>query len=678
MKGGVWRPRLGYSPAPMTVRLLAFLILCLSLGCASTPVRIERADPRDVQREITANVLSTGEISPRSMQVLERLSLRDAYEKQPVATLSVLHGQLATEGDHRRLSTLAELCFHHAERTRDRAYYLLSAVYAYALLFPGPGGETLDASDPRVRLAYDLYNRALTESLTNDRGGIEFRAGRHPLPIGSVEIALQEGETLWAGHQMSDFIAAADYEVKGIRNRYRRPGLGAPIAAALGAAVGPDATPSERFMPGFRVPVTAVLRIEDPRHALKQGRLMTRLELYTPDESATVSIDGHDVPVEFETTSSLANALADSPFWDFELGGFFSGAVRPFREAVTGTDLVDEPSRDEGLLFLAPYRPGLIPLVLVHGTASSPGRWADLVNELENERVIAGRYQIWLFLYNTGNPIGYSGGLLRRALENAVADLDPEGRDPALRQMVVAGHSQGGLLTKLTAIESGDHFWHEFSETPLDELELQPSVRETLRSSTYFEPEPFVKRVIFVCTPHRGSYLAGLSLASFSPAQWVGSLVALPSNLTQVFAELVTNNQGKLLLRNMNRLPTSIDNMTPGNPFIRTLSEISVAPGIAAHSIIAVNGDGPRERGSDGVVAYESAHIDGVESEFVVNSSHSAQGLPETIEEIRRILLVHAAANPPQHSAERSPRYGSGSNEADLMPSDQSWNLIAD
>ncbi len=122
-------------------------------------------------------------------------------------------------------------------------------------------------------------------------------------------------------------------------------------------------------------------------------------------------------------------------------------------------------------------------------------------------------------------------------------------------------------------------------------------------------------------------------------------MVALPSNLTQVFTELVTNNQGKLVLRNMNRLPTSIDNMTPGNPFIQTLSEIPVAPGIAAHSIIAVAGDGPRESGSDGVVRYESAHIEGVESELVVDSTHSAQGLPETIEEIKRILRVHTTLN---------------------------------
>jgi hypothetical protein len=47
------------------------------------------------------------------------------------------------------------------------------------------------------------------------------------------------------------------------------------------------------------------------------------------------------------------------------------------------------------------------------------------------------------------------------------------------------------------------------------------------------------------------------------------------------------------------------------------------------------------------VVRYDSAHVDGVDSELVVRSSHSAQGQPEAIREIRRILLEHAAEAEP-------------------------------
>jgi hypothetical protein len=43
------------------------------------------------------------------------------------------------------------------------------------------------------------------------------------------------------------------------------------------------------------------------------------------------------------------------------------------------------------------------------------------------------------------------------------------------------------------------------------------------------------------------------------------------------------------------------------------------------------------------VVEYTSAHLDGVDSEKVVRSAHSTQSDPETIEEVRRILLLHAA-----------------------------------
>ena len=38
------------------------------------------------------------------------------------------------------------------------------------------------------------------------------------------------------------------------------------------------------------------------------------------------------------------------------------------------------------------------------------------------------------------------------------------GNDPCVRDMVVMGHSQGGLLTKLTVIDSGDAFWKSISE----------------------------------------------------------------------------------------------------------------------------------------------------------------------------------------------------------------------
>jgi hypothetical protein len=85
--------------------------------------------------------------------------------------------------------------------------------------------------------------------------------------------------------------------------------------------------------------------------------------------------------------------------------------------------------------------------------------------------------------------------------------------------------------------------------------------------------------------------------------------------------------------------------MSPGHSFLKAFNDLPIDPSITAHSIIAVLGDGPITGKTDGVVAYESAHIDGVASEKVVRSGHSTQSHPETIEDVPRILREHIGVN---------------------------------
>src|SRR5262249_49328580 len=200
------RPR---RPRPRA-RPLPFVVL-LALACAS-PVGVTREDPTRVHRELTANVLSAGRPSDRTYQVLDRYGLRERFEKEPEAVLAQLHAGLQPTGDHRRLSALAELSFYHGERSHDSRYLLAAAIYAYALLFPGPGGKTLDASDPRVRLAYDLYNRGLTAVASENAG-----KGRRllPLPFGELELEFDPSDLDWAGHRLENFVDAANYAVRG-------------------------------------------------------------------------------------------------------------------------------------------------------------------------------------------------------------------------------------------------------------------------------------------------------------------------------------------------------------------------------------------------------------------------------------------------------------------------------
>jgi pimeloyl-ACP methyl ester carboxylesterase len=329
--------------------------------------------------------------------------------------------------------------------------------------------------------------------------------------------------------------------------------------------------------------------------------------------------------LEFEPTAALAYQLSESTVWQRELWGFFLG------------DLL-QVEKMTNLAALSPYRPGRIPVIFVHGTASSAARWADMFNDLWGDPRIRDNFQAWFFTYDTGNPIAYSAARLRQALRAVVQQFDQEGKDPALHNMVLIGHSQGGLLVKMMAVDTGTKLWDNISSVPLEQLKLSDQSRELLQESLFVEPLPFVRRVIFVCTPHRGSYQAGGRVI-----HWITRFMRLPGDVLNVGTDLLQGNADKVKLATQTGLPTSIHNMTPSNRFIQTLATIPITPGVAAHSIIAVQGDGPVEHGNDGIVEYTSAHIEGVESELVVNSGHSAQSNPRTVEEVRRILLLQAA-----------------------------------
>jgi pimeloyl-ACP methyl ester carboxylesterase len=201
--------------------------------------------------------------------------------------------------------------------------------------------------------------------------------------------------------------------------------------------------------------------------------------------------------------------------------------------------------------------------------------------------------------------------------------------------MVLIGHSQGGLLAKMTAIDSGSRLWDTISQRPLDDLILRDDTREQLRRTLFLQPLPFVRRVIFIATPHRGSYEAGSWIA-----HQVAGFASLPKGFVDVMKDLVTGNPGVVAL-SLAGLPRSINDMTPGNSFVQVLASTPVAPGIPTHSIVAVRGNKPLAEDDDGIVKYESAHLDGAESELVIHSGHSVHGHPLAIAEVRRILYRH-------------------------------------
>jgi len=600
--------------------------LLLLAGCA-TPVGVSHMKPEKAYRILTTNVLSGDSLSGPTRQILNRTGLATKFKSEPGRVIAAIHEGLPTAQTADRLFALAELSFLHASHGGGAAYFLSAAVYAYAYLFPQDASASPDPLDPRFRLAAEIYNQGIAKGFKSDkRGAVLLAEGTYRTSFGDLVMTLDPDEFRWGSFRLVNFVDAGELEVRGLRNWYRWPGMGAPLVASLERLPGVEERAYARIPSGVKVAVTAVLKPDDVMEGLKTGHVTARLELETAQKGTSTTVDGRLVPVEFGLSSALAYTLEGSQVYKLELKGLFSGNLGLLKETARFKDNV---------FLMAPYRAGLIPLVLVHGTASSPARWAELINEIQNDRELWGKYQIWLFTYNTGNPILYTGGLLVEGLRSAVREFDPEGKDPALGKMVVMGHSQGGLLTKLTTIESGTRFWENMGSTPFDQIDVSPETRDVLQRSFFYEPLPFVRRVVFISTPQTGSYVSGGWIGRFT-----GKLISLPGALLSPLTEVLTQTPGSLSA--LKNVPKSTDNMAPESPFIKAISSMSIAPGITAHSIIAVkNPDDPKEKWNDGVVEYKRAHIDGVASELIVHSAHSTQGEPQTIEEVRRILLQH-------------------------------------
>jgi pimeloyl-ACP methyl ester carboxylesterase len=321
----------------------------------------------------------------------------------------------------------------------------------------------------------------------------------------------------------------------------------------------------------------------------------------------------------------LAHALHYADVWNIGVKRFLTG------EQVSNN-----------ILFIQPYKPGRIPVVFVHGTASSPVWWAEMFNTLRADPQINKKFQFWFYQYNTSNMMVFSAAQMRTSLIDKIHQLDPQLQDPALQNMVVIGHSQGGILTKMSAVNSGDVIWNAISNKSLEQMDLAPEDEKSVRSMLFFEPLPFVKRVVFISTPHRGSFLT---------KDWVR---ALTQKIINVPVSILTVNidelqritsQFKFASLMQNKIPTSIDGMSSDNPLLQALVDLPLGPGVKGNSIIAVKPGMDIESGNDGVVEYTSAHLPGMESEFIVRAEHSCQGHPFTIEEVRRILLRHIGSD---------------------------------
>jgi pimeloyl-ACP methyl ester carboxylesterase len=371
------------------------------------------------------------------------------------------------------------------------------------------------------------------------------------------------------------------------------------------------ADPRKYFLPrvGLAVPVTATVDFTKPGPKAGGVRDAT-FSLYDPTRREMIQIGG----VQRRLGADFAAPFAYYPNPRF-LG--IQAMMHP-----------EKYQERAGLYMLEPYDPDKIPVVFVHGLLSIPQMWVPTVSAIQSDAELHGRFQFWVFAYPTGDPIALSALRLRESLAR-IYQLYPR-----TNGIVIISHSMGGLLARMQAERTGRVLWNAVFQNDADRLYATIPSDNIAKKTLIFDANPHVKRIIFICVPHRGSYLA---------TNWIGSigagLIRLPGTILSHAGEGVTGS----LLKNigLKHLPTGINGLSPRNPVLRSLDTVPIT--VPYHSIIGDRGRGDTPNSSDGVVPYWSSHLAGAQSELIVPGPHGSFALPQTIAELKRILRLHLA-----------------------------------
>jgi len=605
-----------------TYILLQLSILLLA-GCYTPPpAGVERFGVERTYKQINTSILNSSKISSYSQIVIHRYNLSSLYKQDLLQCIIELHRIAEHDSRNDIRLALAEICFQAAKKKRryksDRgiitrkACYVSAAFYSYTYIVKMKDSEKSIVFNREFRLGCDLYNRSLSAALADKGTDLNKTHAEFLLPVGIMTIDAGYYGLPLPREKYKKLEPADIYTVRGLSTRIRSGGIGAPLVAIQ---TNPDNLPI-----GTVSPATMFLRIEGDLESLRNGECQAFIELLNPLSQQTVMINDVPVPLEIDMTTALAYTLERTDLWDLGSKMFRLGKLR------YPADIYPEH----------PYEKGKIPVVLVHGTMSSFVWWCEMLNTLCSDPQISNNFQFWLYLYDTGKPVMFSAGELRKAIERKIQAYDPEQLDPALQNMVLIGHSQGGLLCRFLTVDTGETIVKAITGKSIEELNITDQGKDQLREYTVKKPIPCVKRVIFMSTPQRGSFRAGSLARKLS--RW---FIKIPQNVAETIGSLATMLNQDLDPDFIKEYTTSVDSMSPDNKSLLALAKLPIPEEIKAHSIIAIDGDEQPPDGDDGVVKYRSAHLEGVESELVIRSGHSSQLQPAAIEEVRRILLTH-------------------------------------
>ncbi|WP_254442938.1 MULTISPECIES: triacylglycerol lipase [unclassified Marinobacterium] len=584
------------------------------------------------------DILTRGKLSDATTQTI-RVAALDAQACAKPISADCVEALAAVTGvaTDRRLAALSELWLAQAQAMKpgseQQAAWFETIRYAYAYLFLGdhtPGERAFEDRQTQVR---DWYNYAVERAATaifevEQQTPTQLPAQPHR-NIAGWELQLDmRGERLPGSTAVpAELLPASSLSFRGMRSLYRRDGFGAELVAVMPDAPLTSAPTSEgsssakhdqQPLPWSEMsapPMTVLLHPDgDDLDSVLHTRT-ARLTVHDPYEESAIMLHGQRVPLAANFTAGYGLWLARANF-----------NRQSLRSLLGREGGIDRPH----VYLMQPYDPNRRIIVMLHGLASSPEAWVELANEILGDETLRQHYQIWQVYYPTNLPIALNHAMIRRALGDTLAHFDPSGQAPASSDLVLVGHSMGGVIARLM-VSSTDQ---SLVQLAADRSRLTPQQIKRIDPMLRFEPFPHVSRAIFIAAPHRGTSVAGGRLG-----RWMAGFIRFPVTVLEELAHTLAPNAAASSHESLGHIPNSVDNLDENDPFVRAAADFPISAQVRYHSILAqTNADVPLEDSDDGLVPYRSAHLPGAESEKVIISGHSVQQNAAAVLEIQRIL----------------------------------------
>ena len=603
-------------------RLMVSCLLLIFSGCATRYSSARRTPENPVLERLRRQVGSTVKPGALTNQFLNRRGIPFAGD---------LANSIAQVGAAEKLQpspagsfALAELRFlaarkeaRHNDALAMELYYDCVAAVSRTLFLNVEAGCCGTATQ---YAATELYNVASEELLRLARDNSILKPGRAirlPLSGRSIPLTMHQSAGGWQAEELEELEFVSEYSVSGLQTRDVSKGMGARLIGVRKRGVKQPQV-EKYYADGLRFPLTALIRFDNPTAPDgQQGE--AQYDIYDAYRVSHVNMNGGTVELARDLTTPLARFLSrpDLRFLDTY------GLLWPERvESVAG------------LYMIQPYDPNKIPVLMVHGIWSSPLTWMEMFNQLQANPEFREKYQFWFYLYPTALPFWAAAADLRQDLAEVQQTFDPQHQNRNMYEMVLVGHSMGGLISRMQAVHSGNAFWAAMQNSSLLERN-QPQAE--LERTLIFNANPLVRRIVTIASPFKGSSLAN-NLTRWSARTLISAPAQFFGNITTVFDH---RKAGKSLGALFSF--TSVDSLAPTSPILSALDCAPLAPGVIHHNIIGQKHI--LRLKSDYVVPVASAQRNDVQSQIIVRARHSnVQRHPRAVSEVERILNDHLRA----------------------------------